>query len=186
MSEAQIQSPSWPAQALSLLHRAEDLFLATLLGIMVLLAPLQIVLRLGFNEGLIWADPLLRVLVLWVGLVGAVSASRGDRHISIDVLSRFAPPRVRAMMGVVTSVFTAGISALVAYHSGRFVAMEHEFESVAFSGIAAWTLQVVIPVAFAIIAIRYALYAAKDASVALGWREPDPEPGTTAPDEDGA
>ncbi len=159
MSEAEAR-PSLPVQALAWLHWAEDLFLASLLGLMVLLAPLQIVLRLGFDQGLIWADPLLRVLVLWVGLVGAVSASRGNRHISIDVLSRFAPPRIRAGMGVVTSLFTAAISALVAYHSGRFVAMEREYESIAFSGIDAWILQVVMPVAFGIIAIRYVLYTA--------------------------
>ena len=175
MTDEPPRSDSLPTRALAFLHRVEDLFLAALLAMMVVLAPLQIVLRLGFDEGLIWADPLLRVLVLWVGLVGAVSASRGDRHISIDVLSRFAPPRVRAVMAVVTSLFTAVVSALVAYHSGRFVASERDYGSMAFSGIEAWIFQVVIPIAFGIIALRYLLYTSREMSIAIGWREPDDE-----------
>jgi TRAP-type C4-dicarboxylate transport system permease small subunit len=184
MNEPLSRIPSLPGRALALLHRVEDLFLAALLAAMVLLAPLQILLRLGFDEGLIWADPLLRVLVLWVGLAGAVSASRGNRHISIDVLSRFAPPRVRAGVGVVTSLFTAGVSGLVAWHAGRFVAESREFHDIAFSGIEAWIFQVVMPLAFGLIAIRYVLYTGHDAAVALGLRPPEPppaEPIQTAP-----
>lgn len=148
---------------LGVIHKIEDAFLALLLGAMVLLAPLQIVLRNFFDEGVTWGDPLLRVLVLWVGLLGAVSASRGDRHISVDVLSRFAGPRLRLSMSVVTSVFTLTVCAFVAWHSWQFVAIEREFESEAFSGMPAWIMQVVIPFAFAVMGIRYGAYAVGDA-----------------------
>jgi len=124
---------------------------------MVVLAPLQILLRNLFDQGIGWADPLIRVLVLWVGLMGAVAAARGDRHISIDAVSRMVSPRTRVGVGLITSSFTVVVCALVAWHSGRFVWDEKTYGSVAFSGIPAWMLEVVIPVAFALIAIRYLL-----------------------------
>ena len=61
------------------LHRFEDVLLALLLTAMILLAPLQIVLRHGFDGGISWADPLLRVGVLWLGLLGSVECEGGDR-----------------------------------------------------------------------------------------------------------
>jgi TRAP-type C4-dicarboxylate transport system permease small subunit len=145
------------------LHRVEDAALAVLLGAIVLLAPLQITLRELFETGLAWADPLLRALVLWVGLLGALAASRDGRHISIDAISRVLPARARAAAGVLTSLFTAGISGLVAYHGARFVHSELRFGSVAFSGIPAWWLESVIPFAFGWIALRYLLLGLADA-----------------------
>jgi TRAP-type C4-dicarboxylate transport system permease small subunit len=143
------------ARTLHVLHRVEDATLALLLGSMILLAPLQMFLRNFFDASIPWADPLIRVLVLWVGLLGAVAASRTNRHISIDVLSRALPTRTRAGVSIATSLFTTIVAGLVAYHSGRFVATEFEYGSVAFSGIPAWMCEVIIPVAFGVIALRY-------------------------------
>ena len=157
------------------LHRAEDAALALLLGAMVVLAPLQIFLRLFFDAGLPWADPMIRVLVLWVGLFGAISASRGDRHITIDVLPRLLPDRARAGLAVLIHIFTVWVCALLAWHSGRFVESEREFGGDAFLGIPAWALESVMPFAFAVIALRYAWGIVPLVAVALGLRAPETE-----------
>ena len=165
-------------RALSWLHRLEDAVLALLLGAMVLLAPLQIFLRLFFDEGLTWADPLLRVLVLWVGLFGAISASRDDRHITVDVLSFLFRGRLRAFVRGAVHVFTALVCGVLCFQSWRFVQSEREYGSVAFLDLPAWWLQAILPFAFATIALRYALHAAGDTAVLLGWRAPEaPRPG---------
>jgi TRAP-type C4-dicarboxylate transport system permease small subunit len=70
------------------LHRFEDGLIAFLVLLLVVLAGAQIVLRNFFDSGLPWADPVLRALVLWTGLLGALAAVREDKHISLDVLSR--------------------------------------------------------------------------------------------------
>jgi TRAP-type C4-dicarboxylate transport system permease small subunit len=149
-------------RALDLLHRLEDGLLTLTLGLMVLLAPLQILLRNLFDAGISWGDPLLRVLVLWVGMLGALAATRGRRQISIDVLSHVAGERAQSGVGVVTSLFTAMVCAVVAHHAARFVASEIEYEATAFAGVPAWTCELVIPVAFGLIALRYAIYAIGD------------------------
>ena len=61
------------------------------------------------------------------------------------------------MLGIFTSIFTAAVAGLVSWHSWRFVADEWEFGSVAFSGVPAWMTEVVIPMAFGFIALRYGL-----------------------------
>ena len=165
--------PEYASGLVGVVHRVEDIFLALLLGAMILLAPLQIFLRNFFDEGVTWGDPLLRVLVLWVGLLGAVSASRGDRHIGIDVFSRFVGDRFRLLLRVATSVFTVVVCALVAWYSGQFVAIEREYESVAFSGMPAWILQVVIPFAFSVMGLRYLAYAASDVMHLVRGEGPD-------------
>ena len=58
------------------LHRAEDALLVILLTAMIVLACTQILLRNFFDSGIVWIDPLLRVMVLWLGLVGATVATR--------------------------------------------------------------------------------------------------------------
>ncbi|MBW2313841.1 MAG: TRAP transporter small permease [Deltaproteobacteria bacterium] len=145
---------------------------------MILLAPVQILLRGALGSGIAWVDPLLRVLVLWVGLLGAVAASFEGRHITIDVLSRALPERARAAAGAVTSLFTAAVTTLLAYHGARFVASEFHYDSVAFSGIPAWGLESVIPLSFGLIALRYLRLAVSDL-LAL-FRSDDADEGTSA------
>jgi len=143
------------SSALALLHRGEDFVLALLLGTLVLIAPLQIVLRNFFDAGWVWADPFLRVLVLWIALLGALAASRQDKQISVDVVSKFLSDRAKAILGVILGVFTAVVCSVVTYHSWLFVAGEREFGSTAFSDVPAWICQIIIPFSFGMIAIRH-------------------------------
>lgn len=143
--------------ALNALHRVEDVFLAGLLLTMIVLAPTQIVLRNFFDTAISWGDPALRALVLWIGLFGALAATRGNRHITIDVLSHVLPERWQAGVRTLTNAFALGVCGLVAYHGWRFVRDEHEFGSVAFAGVPSWAIESVIPVAFGLMALRFAL-----------------------------
>ncbi len=135
----------------------EDLVLIILLSAMILLATSQILLRNVFDSGFIWADEVLKLMVLWLALFGAVAASRADKHISIDVVSRFLSPSLRLISQVVVNAFTAGVCGLLAWHSARFVYSAWEFGDELVGGLPAWWFQIVMPIAFALIAWRYLL-----------------------------
>lgn len=139
-------------------RKTEDTLLVVLLLTMILLAVLQIFLRNFFDSGIVWGDTLVRVLVLWIGLAGAMAASRNDNHISIDVVSRYLPESLKPFSRVLTHLFTFAITALMAWHSCRFVLMEKADGIIAFAGIPAWICEAVIPVAFTIISLRYLLF----------------------------
>ena len=73
------------------LHRLEDSLLVFSLLAMLLIALGQIVLRNGFDSGVLWAESFARILVLWVAMLGAMVATRENNHISIDAVSRYLP-----------------------------------------------------------------------------------------------
>ncbi|MGD8591878.1 MAG: TRAP transporter small permease subunit, partial [Gammaproteobacteria bacterium] len=95
------------ARVLTIVHGFEDSLLAMLLIAMILLAGTQILLRNVFETSLVWADPLLRITVLWAALLGALAASRDNKHITIDVLTRVMNEKARQATRIFTSLFTA-------------------------------------------------------------------------------
>lgn len=140
---------------LRLIHVLEDGLLILTLGAMILLALLQIALRNFFDTGFEWSDALLRVLVLWLGLLGAIAATRQNRHISIDLISRLLPRAGRVITGLLSNLFSAAVCALISYHATRFVIMEYEDGITAFADVPAWVLESIIPLGFGLMALRF-------------------------------
>ncbi len=155
-----------PAAPLSRVARVvatvESGLLVLTLAAVLALAVTQIALRNLLDTGLVWADPLVRVLVLWVGMIGAVAASRDDRQITVDVLSRFMNERTKRWARLVTDLFTALVAGVLAWHSGRLILEERAGGAVAFAQVPVWVCELVLPLAFGLIAARYlALFAAR-------------------------
>ena len=147
------------SRAIKTIHLFEDALLVLLLTSMIVLATSQIFMRNFFDSGLVWVDPLLRVMVLWLGLVGATIASRNNKHIRIDLLTRFFSKNVNLATQTIVGLFTAIVSGLIAWHGARWVLMDYQDGIKAFSGLPSWVLEIIIPVAFGLISIRYFLYA---------------------------
>lgn len=139
------------------LQKIEDAVLIGLLLLMIFMAVLQIALRNLFDAGVLWGDPLVRILVLWIGLMGAMIASRDNHHISIDILSRYLPDRTKKLTTLIISIFTSVVCAIMTYFSLGFVMMEKADNLMAFATIPAWVCESIIPVSFAIISFRYLL-----------------------------
>ena len=150
---------SFPQNIVRILLKIEDGILIGLLLLMILIAVLQIFLRNLFDSGILWGDPLVRVLVLWIGLIGAMIASRNNHHISIDVISRYLPDHIKKLTNLVISIFTFLICAIMAYYSLVFVMMEKNDGLIAFATIPAWVCESIIPIAFAIISFRYIIFS---------------------------
>ena len=138
-----------------ILHHIEDGILVGLLLLMIGLAVLQIFLRNLFDAGIVWSDVLVRILVLWVGLVGAMVASREGNHINIDLLDRYLPDGAKVVVGVVVELFTALICSVMAYYSFLFVQVEYADGGFVFAAVPAWVCESIIPFAFTVIALRY-------------------------------
>jgi TRAP-type C4-dicarboxylate transport system permease small subunit len=142
---------------------AEDFLLVLILASMLLLATMQIAMRNFFDTGFFWTDELLRLLVLWLAVAGAVAASRKDRHISIAVLDRFLPEAANRAVLVLLDLFTSTVCGLIAWHSLVFVRETREFGDVLLGNVPAWIPQAVLPAGFALIAWRYLVFAARGA-----------------------
>lgn len=133
----------------------ENIALVTLLGGMMLLAVGQIVLREVFNTGIIWADELVRLIVLWLAMMGAVAACRDDRHIRIDAISHLLPDRAIDVIRIVVDLFAAAVCAVIAWQAYRYLQVEIEFEDTVLIDIPAWIAHVIMPVSFAVLSYRF-------------------------------
>ena len=145
-----------------LLLRLEDGLLLLLMSGMILLACAQILLRNLWDSGLVWADPLVRVLVLWLTMLGAMAATRERHHIHIDLLSRFLSQRKQRMVRGLTDLFAALVCGLLAWHSGRFVWLEFQDGGILFATLPAWVCESVMPLGFGIMSLRFLLQVASD------------------------
>ena len=145
--------------ALRLIHILEDSLLIALLFSMILLASGQIILRNFFDMGFIWIDPLLRVLVLWTGMIGATIASRDNKHIRIDLVCRYLQKRLRLVIQVVVGLFTTAVCSIIAWYGAQWVQMDYQDQLLAFNGLPSWLLELIIPLAFALIALRYLIHS---------------------------
>ena len=146
----------------------EDALLVLILTGMILLAASQIVLRNFFDVGFIWGDELLRLLVLWLAVAGAVAASRSDKHIAIELLNRYLPERGALAVKVVVHLFTAVVCGFVAWYALAFVRTSHEFGDLLLGNVPAWILQSVLPVGFGLVSWRYAVFTIRELLTLFG------------------
>lgn len=137
----------------------ETFFLLFFLLTAILLSSSQIILRNFFDSGIFWADSALRILVLWIGLIGAMYASRKKRHIRIDILSHYLNEELRNKINRITEFVTAITCGIVAFHSIKFIQYEYEDGQIAFANVPVWLAEAIIPIAFIIIGLRYFIYS---------------------------
>lgn len=129
---------------------------------MIVLSFLQIMLRNVFGIGLVWIEPLVRQMLLWVALMGAVVATRDHNHISVDALSRFLPPgRIKYAAGFVCDAFAMIICALLTYST--FLVFKLEFQDpqggYIMPGLPLWGSLLTLPVAFGIMTLRFVRFS---------------------------
>lgn len=136
------------------LARIEDGALAVVLVGLIGLASTQILLRNAFDTGFLWADELIRLMVLWLAVFGAVAASRTDRHIRIDILARLLPAKGRLVVAAIVDLLVAALLVLLAVHAFRFVRDAYAFEDTLLGGLPAWWFQAILPLGFGLMALH--------------------------------
>ncbi len=152
--------------------RIERLALAVLVAGMVGLAAVQIVLRNVWRTGWVWAEPLLGMGLLWLTMLGALAAAGRGRHLSIDLAEAFLPRRAAAGLARIMALFAAAVCVLLAWAAGRYVGFQRELDPSRLLGWPIWKYQLIIPAAFWLMALRFAVRAAVPAA---WWAVPDAE-----------
>ncbi len=119
--------------------------------------------QIGFRNfagmALPWADGAMRAIVLWLAMLGGVVATGRLRHIRIDLVERWLPPGGvvwlrRAVFGATSLVCLA-----LTWTSLDIVALEYEFQAIAFLNVPNWVVQVIVPIGFGMMAARFMAWA---------------------------
>ena len=140
------------------IERIETALIAILVLAMVLLAGAQILMRNLFETGLAWADPLLRAMVLWVAMLGALAAARDDKHIGLDLLTHFMHGRTRRILRAIALLSAAALSAMMAWYGVGLVQLDYG-GGTPIAGIPGWIVELILPIGFALLAVRLAVRA---------------------------
>jgi TRAP-type C4-dicarboxylate transport system permease small subunit len=150
------------------LDRVEGWLIILLLWSMVVLTFLQVVLR-AFSTQLAlqwagalmgqldWAEPLVRLAVLWVTFLGASLLTGENRHIKMDLLLSILPARVLPFRDLVLSAACIVICWLMVKASITYVEIEMSSGMELFFGIPVWVGQLILPLGFSLILIRFLL-----------------------------
>ncbi len=137
------------------LGRVEFVLLVVFLTAMVLLAFLQVVLRNFFDTGLLWADTIVRHLVIWGGFTAAAIASSEGRHISIDALTKFLPDKLRRAAQVITGLFAVVVCWFLAEAAWKFLMDEKAAGSDLVLGIQTWVALLIIPIGYLLMGFHF-------------------------------
>jgi len=95
--------------------------------------------------------------VLLLGLLGSTVATRNNKHISIDLLSRFLKRDIYCLVQSLVAQISAWTCLVIAWYGLSWIRLDYADGMVSFAGIPAWMLEVIIPAAFALIGLRFLL-----------------------------
>ena len=144
-----------PPRLRRVIEVVETGLLTILLGAMLGVAIYQIVARNAFGTGIIWGEDLVQAAVLWLTLIGGAVAAGPDSHIRIDLVARFGSPRFQDVAARLTALFTAILCAALGWYSIEFTKWDFLDGTPGVGVVPAWVVEMIIPVAAAVIALRY-------------------------------
>lgn len=94
-------------------NELEETVIALLLGVMTLITFTNVILRYGFNTGLIWGLEMVTFLFAWLVLFGASYAVKVTAHLGVDVIVNLFGPRGRKVFALVGAIICIGYAFLV-------------------------------------------------------------------------
>lgn len=151
-----------------LLYKIEVVLLVALLGTMLGLAVWQVILRNVFSTGLVWADTVVRHLVMWLGFVGGALATADERHINIDALTKLIPQRGRRMVAVATNAFATIVCYFMARSAWTFMLDERASGGELVLSVPTWVALTILPSGYGVIAFHFFVKMVENLSVAFG------------------
>lgn len=84
-------------------HRAEETFIALILGAMTLITFANVVLRYGFSESLLWGQEVTEILFAWLVLFGISYGFKVTAHLGVDAILNVVSGGIRRIMVLVSA-----------------------------------------------------------------------------------
>jgi C4-dicarboxylate transporter DctM subunit len=136
------------------LRVSENLILAASLAGMILLPLAEALLRRLANTGIEGNAVFVQHLTLVVCMLGAALAARDGKLLKLFEFASLGRPRVRALGRWIAHVGAAAASLALGLAGLRLAASERAAGTVIAYGVPVWTIQLLLPLGFALIALR--------------------------------
>lgn len=100
--------------------RAVEWLLIALLALMVILVFGNVVLRYGFNSGLVYSEELSRFAFMWLTLLGAIVAMRDGGHLGMTSVVDILPAAGQRFCRFVSDLLMLGCCILLSHGTWKF------------------------------------------------------------------
>ena len=136
---------------------AENSALVVLIATMIGVSVFQIINRqlLGSSFTMSWADELVKLIVLWLAMVGSIAACRDNKHIRIDLITHILSGTVVSWIKVIVDVFAAAVCAMIAWQAYRLVREEAGWGDMVLTDVPLWFVHAIVPFAFVLISYKF-------------------------------
>ncbi len=98
-----------------LFFRLAEVTLVIMLSLMVIMVFGNVVLRYGFNDGIISSEELSRYLFIWITFLGAIVTLRDNAHLGLDSLVRRLGLRGKKLAFALSNLLMLGCCVLMFY-----------------------------------------------------------------------
>lgn len=142
-----------PLGARSVLHLIEEIFCAVTLGLLALFPIIESVMRL-FRTGILGSSAFTSHLLLFAGLLGGMICTRYEGHLAISLVHYVPEGKNKIRLAVFCNLVSAFTATVIAWSSISFIKIALGDDKIGF--ISARVLASIIPVAFGVIAFRFA------------------------------
>ena len=132
----------------------ENAVLALVLAGIVAIPLLEAVLRRTLHSGIANSAGVVQHLTLVVGMLGAAIAARENRLLALSSLGKMLKGKWQTAAAIFGGSCSVAVSALLAAAGADFVLAERPSGQILAYGLPTWVVQAVIPVGFALIALR--------------------------------
>lgn len=148
-----------PTGILRWLRRGENAVINLVLGVMISLPILEGVLRLVRGEGIGGSASIVQHLTLWAAFLGALLCTRERAHLGLSTAELIPEGAPRHAAQVFQHTVSAGVTAVLAYASWELVKADSSSNQQVIDGLPIWWVETIMPVAFAIMALRLVWHA---------------------------
>ncbi len=114
-----------------LFFRLAEAMLVIMLSVMVIMVFGNVVLRYGFNSGLISSEELSRFLFIWITFLGAIVVMRENAHLGLDTLVRILPSAGKRFCFALSNALMLGCCVLMFYGTLK----QHQINATTLSGV---------------------------------------------------
>src|SRR5206468_899636 len=124
------------------------------LGALMLLPLVEVLGRKLFHRGISDASAFQQHLVLVIGLLGGMLAARDARLLSLSTLTTFLKGRWQSFARIFSSGVATAITVFLCCAAVQMVSSEKQEGKMLAYGIPIWTVQMIMPLGFGVIALR--------------------------------
>ncbi len=144
------------------LRQGENFLIALTLAVLMILPLAEIFLRKSFHSGITGSTAFQQHLVLIIGLLGGMLAARDGRLLALSTLTNFLKGRWQILAQILSSAFAVAITTFLCLAAVQLVQSEREGGKILAYGIHVWAIQLIMPIGFAVIALRLLWHSAKN------------------------